>query len=159
MRWNVFWRLWVCCTSRRRVMYSHSSRKRFLHECRTKFHITRCENADFRTRSVRKTAFYTGSDIQIIFHIIVHRWGVKDCSTNNFRKYLNVLALCARVPRVWILSTKLWVRFYNLKIYLFNSKNNHDDEELDHILSTTRTMKAKNLGRLSFARKKDKHCQ
>ena len=33
------------------------SRKRFSHEYRTKFYITRCENADFRTRSVRKTAF------------------------------------------------------------------------------------------------------
>ena len=29
----------------------------FSHEYRTKFYITRCENADFRTRSVRKTAF------------------------------------------------------------------------------------------------------
>ena len=27
------------------------------HEYRTKFYITRCENADFRTRGVRKTAF------------------------------------------------------------------------------------------------------
>ena len=27
-----------------------------------KFYITRCENADFRTRSVRKTAFYTRGD-------------------------------------------------------------------------------------------------
>ena len=29
----------------------------FSHEYRTKFYITRCESADFRTRSVRKTAF------------------------------------------------------------------------------------------------------
>ena len=29
----------------------------FSDEYRTKFYITRCENADFRTRSVRKTAF------------------------------------------------------------------------------------------------------
>ena len=29
----------------------------FSHEYRTKFYITRCENADFPTRSVRKTAF------------------------------------------------------------------------------------------------------
>ena len=28
-----------------------------IYEYRTKFYITRCENADFRTRSVRKTAF------------------------------------------------------------------------------------------------------
>ena len=46
----------------------HSSRKLFSHEYRTKFYITRCENADFRTRSVRKTAFYTRSDIKIISH-------------------------------------------------------------------------------------------
>ena len=36
--------------------------KRFPHEYRMKFYITRCENADFRTRSVRKTAFYIRSD-------------------------------------------------------------------------------------------------
>ena len=38
----------------------------FSHEYRTKFYITRCENADFRTRSVRKTAFAhrTRSDIK-----------------------------------------------------------------------------------------------
>ena len=45
---------------------SHSSRKRFSHEYRTKFYITRCENADFCTRSVRKIAFYTRSDIKFI---------------------------------------------------------------------------------------------
>ena len=39
------------------VHYATSAMKRFSHEYRTKFYITRCENADFRTRSVRKTAF------------------------------------------------------------------------------------------------------
>ena len=66
VRWNFFRRVWVCSTSRRRVMQSHSSRKRFLHEYRTKFYITMCENTDFLTRSVRKTAFYTRSDIKVI---------------------------------------------------------------------------------------------
>ena len=32
-------------------------KKTFSHEYRTKFYITRCENADFCTRSVRKSAF------------------------------------------------------------------------------------------------------
>ena len=41
---------------------SHLSRKRFSHEYRMKFYITRCENADFRTRGVRQTAFYTRND-------------------------------------------------------------------------------------------------
>ena len=41
-------------------------RKRFSHEYRMKFYITRCENADFHTRSVRKTAFYTWGDENII---------------------------------------------------------------------------------------------
>ena len=43
------------------VHYATNAMKRFLkrfsHEYRTKFYITRCENEDFRTRSVRKTAF------------------------------------------------------------------------------------------------------
>ena len=37
-------------------------KKTFSHEYRMEFYITRCENANFRTRSVRKTAFYTRSD-------------------------------------------------------------------------------------------------
>ena len=37
---------------------NHTCQKNvFSHEYRTKFYITRCENADFRTRSVCKTAF------------------------------------------------------------------------------------------------------
>ena len=32
----------------------------------TKFYITRCENADFRTQSVRKTAFYTRSNVKLV---------------------------------------------------------------------------------------------
>ena len=42
-------------------------KKTFSHEYRTKFYITRCENADFRTRSVRKNAFYTRSDIKYLY--------------------------------------------------------------------------------------------
>ena len=41
--------------------------KRFSHEYRTKFYTTRCENADFRTRSVRKTTFYTRSN-KIVYY-------------------------------------------------------------------------------------------
>ena len=38
--------------------YSEKKVKKIVHyEYCTKFYITRCENADFRTRSVRKTAF------------------------------------------------------------------------------------------------------
>ena len=40
----------------------------FSHECRTKFYITRCENVDFRTRSVRKTAFTYSEWYKSIFH-------------------------------------------------------------------------------------------
>ena len=43
----------------------------FSHEYRTKFYITRCENADFRTRSVRKTAFTHSEWYKIHFTMVV----------------------------------------------------------------------------------------
>ena len=43
----------------------------FSHEYRTKFYITRCENADFRTRSVRKTPFTHWEWYKIVLHLLI----------------------------------------------------------------------------------------
>ena len=50
----------------------------------TKFYITTCENADFRTRSERKTAFYSWSDIN---NVLDRSW--KKCK-NLFHCWKNL---------------------------------------------------------------------
>ena len=46
-------------------------KKKFSHEYRPKFYITKCENANFHTRNVRETAFYTRSDIKVSNRVLL----------------------------------------------------------------------------------------
>ena len=72
------------CMCQEIVHYDTSAMKRVCsHEYRTKFYITRCENADFRTRSVPKSAFTHLEWYKQYFRIINHWLDSYFCHTVN----------------------------------------------------------------------------
>ena len=92
--------MFVCSTSD----VTHSSRKRFSHEYRTKFYITRCENAGFIRFTYIKTLFFAEIRLQI-FHflsLLLYNKKVKSVSNARFGSHL---------AQIWISSSHIWVRF------------------------------------------------
>ena len=66
------------------------------HEYRTQFYITRCENADFRTRSVRKTAFTRSEWYKITLVAILpsdsrkwNTWTISVCLSRSAPKFFS----------------------------------------------------------------------